>query len=89
MNGQQLNYIRRAVNLSQKELAEKVEVSLVTINRYEKGRQEPQPSTIRRLQKALRYTEEDLVTIAELLEGDADKRSHARLKMKLQQQADL
>ncbi|MCH6264618.1 helix-turn-helix domain-containing protein [Neobacillus citreus] len=88
MDGQILKYIRHALNLSQTELGELVGLSQLTIFRYEHGYQTPLPSTVRRMQKALKYSEEDLLSIAELLEVE-DNYKHARLKTKLRQQANI
>jgi transcriptional regulator with XRE-family HTH domain len=87
MNGQVIKYVRKALNLTQGELAEKVGVSLMTIWRYEKNTQKPQPKSLRSLQQVLGYTEEDLVEIEELLMDNEKKFRHARLKTKLQNQA--
>ncbi|MBT2697237.1 helix-turn-helix transcriptional regulator [Bacillus sp. ISL-40] len=86
MDGKIVKYIRKALNLSQTELGELIGVSYLTVWRYEHDRQAAQPRTLRRMQKVLGYTEEDLVSIAELLDDEDNRRSHARLKTKLQQQ---
>lgn len=59
-----LPYLRRArqrAALSQEELARKARVSRVTITRIELGTREPQPSTIRKLARALRLEPIDLM----------------------------
>jgi transcriptional regulator with XRE-family HTH domain len=89
MNSATIKYIRKALNLSQVELGEKVGVSYLTIWRYENDRQKPLPKTLRRLKQALGYTEDDLVSITELLEHEVNSRKHAQLRTKLQQQANI
>jgi transcriptional regulator with XRE-family HTH domain len=90
MNGKQLRYIRKALNLSQTELGEKLGLTFLTVWRYEKYKQQPLPKTLRNMQNVLNYTEEDLIDISELLEDEnASSRQHARLKMKLRQQANI
>jgi transcriptional regulator with XRE-family HTH domain len=51
---------RRALSLS--ELAQMSNVSRVTINRIENGKQKPLPRTIRRLAKALQVRVEELTS---------------------------
>jgi transcriptional regulator with XRE-family HTH domain len=51
---------RRALSLS--ELAQMSNVSRVTINRIENGKQKPLPRTIRRLAKALQVGVEELTS---------------------------
>lgn len=90
MNGKQLRYIRKALNLSQTELAEKLGLTFLTVWRYEADRQKPLPKTLRHMQHVLNYTEEDLLDISELLQDEnASSRRHARQKMKLRQQANI
>lgn len=90
MNGQQLRYIRKALNLSQTELGEKLGLALLTVWRYESEKQQPLPRTLRHMQHVLNYTEEDLLDISELLEDEnACNRQHARLKQRLRQQANI
>jgi transcriptional regulator with XRE-family HTH domain len=90
MNGKQLRYIRKALNMSQTEIAEKLDLTFLTIWRYEAGKQNALPKTLRHMQYVLNYTEEDLLDISELLEDEnASSRQHARLKMKLRQQANI
>jgi len=48
-----LREIRERQFLTQVELADKAQISEITLNRLEKGRQKPRFSTIRKLAKAL------------------------------------
>jgi transcriptional regulator with XRE-family HTH domain len=90
MNGQQLRYIRKALNLSQTELGDKLGLTMLTVWRYEAEKQQPLPRTLRHMQHVLNYTEEDLLDISELLaDENASSREHARLKMKLRQQGNI
>lgn len=59
MNGN-LKRIRRQKALSLSDLAKLADVSRVTINRIENGKQTPIPRTIRKLAEALRVRVEDL-----------------------------
>lgn len=60
-----LRLVRERQALSQKELAAKAGVSPVTISRVENGVDDPQPSTIRKLAKALGVKPADLMDTQE------------------------
>jgi transcriptional regulator with XRE-family HTH domain len=49
MNGQEIRKLRKAMKLTQQEFAAKLGVSFAAVNRWEKGRNAPQPDRIVRL----------------------------------------
>jgi transcriptional regulator with XRE-family HTH domain len=61
MNGN-LKMLRQRRALSLSDLALLSQVSRVTINRIENGKQKPSPRTIRRLAEALQVSVEDLTS---------------------------
>jgi len=61
MNGG-LRRLRERQALSQRDLAAKAGVNVTTINHIEQGKQRPNPSTIRKLAKALGVTPEELIS---------------------------
>lgn len=85
MQGKILRYIRKALNLSLGELAEKLNVALTTVYRWENDRQGMSTENMRRLQAILNYTDEDLLEIEELLRSE----QHSRLVVKLRKQANI
>ena len=51
MKGSLIKQIRRESLLSQKEFADKLEVSFATVNRWENGKSDPSYEALRRLKK--------------------------------------
>ncbi|MFT4040411.1 MAG: tetratricopeptide repeat protein [Thermomicrobiales bacterium] len=51
MTGERIRAIRRSLGLSQVQLAEVLDVSNITVSRWEQGRAQPHPSTIARLEQ--------------------------------------
>ncbi len=59
--GQQLKDMRVRRAMSQDDLAEKAGVGLNTVNRLERNRTEPRPSTLRKLSQALGVDPAELI----------------------------
>jgi transcriptional regulator with XRE-family HTH domain len=55
-----LKQLRVKHYLSQEDLAKKSEMTVITINRIEKGKQKPRLATIRKLVKALKVKPEEI-----------------------------
>lgn len=56
-----LKQIRRAKGLSQEEFAEKIEISIYTLQGYEQGKREPNLSTLEKIKVALDCSYDDLL----------------------------
>jgi transcriptional regulator with XRE-family HTH domain len=63
-----LRWYREQAVLTQKELADKAGLTVLSISKIEQGYQEPRPSTLRKLAKALRIKPQDLID-----DDDADE----------------
>src|SRR5688572_30073587 len=48
-DGDRIERLRRQFNLTQAQLAEELGVSLVTVNRWERGHAQPSPAAVRRI----------------------------------------
>lgn len=73
--GDRIRHYRRRLNLTQKELAQKVGVSTGTIGMYETNKREPDLQMLRRLAEVLE------VTVGELVAGAEGGESHAAGKI--------
>lgn len=56
--------LRTSAVLTQAELADKAGVALLSVHKIERGTQEPRPSTIRKLARALGVRPQDLVDVS-------------------------
>ena len=59
-----LVHLREAAVLTQRELAQKAGVALLSVHKIERGTQEPRPATIRKLARALGVRPQDLVDVS-------------------------
>ncbi len=62
--GQRIRELRRELKLSQTELAQKADVSLITISRLERGERDPYAETVARIAGGLAVTSFELLRSA-------------------------
>jgi transcriptional regulator with XRE-family HTH domain len=70
--GREIREIRRGQKMTQGELAEKANVSLITISRLERGERDPHLGTLARIAKGLGVPPFDLLRSAGYFEYDSD-----------------
>ncbi len=70
--GQRIRELRKQQKMSQTELAEKVDVALMTISRIERGEHEPHIKTLARIARGLGVSVFDLLRAAGYSEKDED-----------------
>ena len=54
MFGEKIRELRKTMGLTQRQFAAKLGVSFAAVNRWEKGRNEPQPARLTRIRELLR-----------------------------------
>jgi transcriptional regulator with XRE-family HTH domain len=70
--GQEIRQIRRGQRMTQGELAEKANVSLITISRLERGERDPHLETLARVAKGLGVQPFELLRSAGYFEHEGD-----------------
>ena len=67
-----IKVIRKNANITQEDFANQLGVSIMTIRRYESGKQEPKPTTLKKMAEILGVTVKDiLIPENEKTESDA------------------
>lgn len=64
MHGDRMRKIREELNLTQEELAEKIGVAVLQINRYEKGKTQPSGEIVKEIALALHVSSDYLLGIS-------------------------
>jgi len=68
MNGQEIRKLRKAMGLTQQEFAARLGVSFAAVNRWEKGRNAPQPDRLTRIRELhLEYLEGELTPPGQMI----------------------
>ena len=56
-----IKVIRKNANITQEDFANQLGVSIMTIRRYESGKQEPKPTTLKKMAEILGVTVKDIL----------------------------
>ena len=67
--GKEIRAARKTLGLTQKQLAEKLNISYVNISQLENGKRIPRPNTLKRIAEALEISPDMLYATAIMLDG--------------------
>ncbi|HHT7175572.1 TPA: helix-turn-helix transcriptional regulator [Bacillus cereus] len=85
MEADTIRYIRTALELTQEQFAQRIGVTVLSVNRYENKVCTPSVDTLKRMRGVLNLTDEDIADIEQLVRDE----QHRKLKETIRKKAKL